>query len=310
MVGAMPPMAGNYFARHWRGELSLAVSYWANGVGATIAVFGLSALAATMDWTEAPELAAATAAGVLLFAVAVTAWQLVGIWRSAERHPGRGGSETWATIAKVMVIVGLVRTTIDASVSMVPQLGMTWEIVTGDSRYSGYTLRVLRGASVLEISGPIGFGLTNEVVGMLEAHPTIGTLHLESPGGRIEEAKKLCRLIRARGLLTYVSGECLSACTLAFLGGRERLVGPDAKLGFHAFDLPGGVYVQENLRRQGIDYYVEQGVERAFARRALDTPATEMWYPSFQELRDAGVITGIASESESTPAGSTPGALR
>src|SRR5947209_19993561 len=31
-----PPPSNNYFARHWRGELSLPKSYWVNGV-----VFGL-----------------------------------------------------------------------------------------------------------------------------------------------------------------------------------------------------------------------------------------------------------------------------
>ena len=288
--------AGNYFTRHWRGELSLPISYWVNGFAATIAVLGLAALAGQIDWTETPALAAAVAACVMLFAVAATLWQLVGIWRSAERHPVRGGSTGWATAAKVTVILGLLRTVVDVNVTLIPQLGMAWEIVTGDERFSGYTLRVLRDAAELEITGPIGFGLTNEVARTLDAHPSIGTLHLNSEGGRVEEAKKLGRLIKVRGLSTYVSGECLSACTVAFMGGEQRLVGPEAQLGFHAFDLPGGASLQADIMRDGIEFYVEQGVDRAFARRALDTPATGMWYPSRQELEAAGVVTGLAAE--------------
>jgi hypothetical protein len=303
------PTAGNYFTRHWRGELSLPISYWVNGFAAAIAVAGMAALAGQMDWTEMPELAAAVAAGVLLFAVVVTLWQLVGIWRSAERHPARGGRPGWATLAKVSVILGLLRTVVDVNVTLIPQLGMAWEIVTGDERFSGYTLRVLRDAAELEIAGPIGFGLTNEVERTLDAHPTIGALHLNSEGGRVTEAKKLGRLIKARGLSTYVAGECLSACTVAFMGGQERLVGPEAQLGFHAFDVPGGANLQADIKREGIEFYVEQGVDRAFARRALETPPTGMWYPSREELEGAGVITGLAGEGEFGLSGFTPAAL-
>ncbi len=301
---------GHYLARHWRGELSLPVSYWVNGVLGTMVVAGLAALAATMDWTEGPVLAASVAASVLLFGAAVTLWQLVGIWRSAVRHPARGGSRGWAIAAQVMVVLGGLAATVDVGGSLLPQLRMTWEIATGDPRFSGHTLRVLRDASELELSGPIGFGLTAEVERTLDAHPTIDALHLNSPGGRIAEAKKLGGMIQERGLTTYVSGECSSACTLVFLGGAKRLIGPDARVGFHAFELPGARGLKAQIRDEGIAFYVAQGVDRAFARRALETPATGMWYPSRAELESAGVVTGVAAEGEFGLSGFTADELR
>ena len=39
----------------------------------------------------------------------VAVWQLVGIWRSADRHPDRGGRRFWAGVAKVMVFIAVLR---------------------------------------------------------------------------------------------------------------------------------------------------------------------------------------------------------
>ncbi len=42
---------------------------------------------------------------------------------------------------------------------------------------------------------------------------------------------------------------CLSACTLAFAGGRERWLGGAGKLGFHAPDFPGMGPARTVIRR-------------------------------------------------------------
>ena len=70
---------------------------------------------------------------------------------------------------------------------------------------------------------------------------------LDSPGGSVIEALELGRTIRALGFNTEIGGHardkngnvvgpasaCFSACTLAFLGGRERYVDTDAMFGVH-----------------------------------------------------------------------------
>jgi len=84
----------SYVARHWRGELSLPVSYWINGGLVTV---GMNIIATLV------ELSGSAGAAVLYLVAAapVSIWQIVGIWRSADRrHDG------WATAAKVMTVIG------------------------------------------------------------------------------------------------------------------------------------------------------------------------------------------------------------
>ena len=74
---------------------------------------------------------------------------------------------------------------------------------------------------------------------ILAASPQIHVVHLNSFGGRIGEAEKLYNTIRENNLITYVSANCMSACTVAFAGGTERWLYQNAQLGFHAPTFPG-----------------------------------------------------------------------
>ena len=95
---------GNYIVRHWRGDLPLAVSYWLNGLLLTAAIAVASAVLSSWDITVAPRLLSASYAGLTLFAIAGSVWQLVGIWRSANRaieaHRSKGESAFWAGAAQ------------------------------------------------------------------------------------------------------------------------------------------------------------------------------------------------------------------
>jgi hypothetical protein len=76
-------------------------------------------------------------------------------------------------------------------------------------------------------------------------------LILNSGGGNLLQSLKLGNEIRAAGLATTVSdfdrgsdrlkagGICASACTYAFLGGVERSVGEDARIGVHQISSAG-----------------------------------------------------------------------
>jgi len=294
-----PPPKRNYFRRHWDGDLTLPITYWVNGFLGSLLVLGVVGAAGTLDWTESPARAAAAYVGALLFGIGVSIWQLVGVWRSAEKHSRRGGSAGWARAAQAAVVLGVLRMMFDLSQTAVPQLQEVLTIVTGDKDLAGHTLRVLREDTELEISGPISFGMTPEIEAVLDAHPSIKLVHLTSIGGRVEEAKKIARLLKARGLSTYVSSECTSACTLVFLGGERRLLNRNARMGFHRFDFPGQDFAaQASMRREGIDFYAAQGVDRKFAERVFDTPATAVWYPTVAELQAAGVVTALADETD------------
>ena len=59
-------------------------------------------------------------------------------------------------------------------------------------------------------------------------------LLLESPGGDVEDGIRVAREVRFQGLRTITRGACASACSLIFVGGKERvLMGPRARVGLH-----------------------------------------------------------------------------
>jgi hypothetical protein len=146
--------------------------------------------------------------------------------------------------------------------------------------------------------------LTDDFLKILRASPQIRVVHLNSIGGRIGEAESLNKVIRERSLSTYTSSHCLSACTVAFSGGRERWILRRAKLGFHGPAFPGmsDADLVEALNSQK-EIFTAAGIEARFISRALATPNKEMWNPSLDELRRANVITGISDGSDFAASG-------
>ena len=72
--------------------------------------------------------------------------------------------------------------------------------------------------------------------------PDNSTIYLDSPGGNVVAAIELGRIFRQHGLNTYVAAkqanriaQCLSACTLAFIGGKFRYLSDGALYGVHRF---------------------------------------------------------------------------
>lgn len=74
-----------------------------------------------------------------------------------------------------------------------------------------------------------------------------GFVVLDSPGGDLQAGIEIGKAIRLRGLTTAVlpGGDCASACALAWLGGRDRLLDVSGRVGFHA------AYRDQNGVRRG-----------------------------------------------------------
>lgn len=287
----------SYIARHWRGELSLPVSYFVNGmlVG-FLAYVVITALAPFIGRIGTPVGVFAAIVGIWLFALSITFWQVVGIWRSADRHPARGGSKGWATVAKIMVVIGILQTVHLFGTSGIPQIREGIQIVRGDISMGEHALRVLNNGTEIELAGGITVGVANEIEQLLAENPGVHTVHLNSGGGRIVEAENIRNLIEQRGLDTYVSAECLSACTIAYLGGKRRFIDADAKLGFHAGTYPGSSEGDvESINRSMVEAAVSRGVDRAFAEMAYMSESEEFWKPDNTALIAAGFVTEISN---------------
>jgi hypothetical protein len=85
---AVADKRSNFFARHWRGELSLPVAYWVVGLLTNALVAGsIAILAAWMSSkTYEPLRIFATVIAVWSIAALAITWQLVGVWRSATTY--------------------------------------------------------------------------------------------------------------------------------------------------------------------------------------------------------------------------------
>jgi hypothetical protein len=152
------------------------------------------------------------------------------------------------------------------------------------------TIHVLSGGSVIEISGSFSTTLPRDFVTVLAQTPQVRTVWLESPGGRVQPAIAIAKIIQSRGLDTYVGRFCVSACTLAFLGGHQRFLAPNARLGFHQAHLPDTPPERwDPVLRQA---YRAFGVPSDFIDHVLRTPPEALWFPTPSELSDASITTG------------------
>jgi hypothetical protein len=286
------PKRSNYFARHWRGELPLPVSYWVNGtLGFLLVAFSRGVLSAL---EPTGSLKAAVAAGIILYGLsfAVSVWHIVGTWRSASNHAERGGRAAWAALTKVVLVLGTANLLRFTAATTVPQIVECANILAGDTKLPPYEIRVLPGGDEVEFNGGIRAGSGKELERVLMAVPQAKVLHVNSMGGRIREAERMAELVRKRGLTTYTSEQCLSAATLVFISGKERVVSSRAKIGFHQAWLPGMTEQQRRASDQALrQTMLLAGVSDDFITHVLETSHESMWYPTMQEMRHAGVIT-------------------
>jgi hypothetical protein len=304
----------NFVARAWRGEYPLAVSYWVFGLLGNFAVgliaLGLSALFESRAGFQ-PTHVFAFILGVWLICIAISVWQSVSVWRSANQYIERKSLKLerapWAGVAKLMIVIAALQLAAAVVGYGVPQVTEASRMAfMGDPDIPEYFIRVMRNGTEAEITGGIKYGLVDDFKKILRASRQVRVVHLNSVGGRIGEGEKLYRLIRDEKLNTYVSAKCLSACTLAFSGGVERVLLHEAVLGFHRGSFAGEDQ-QDSPELQGQrKIFTEAGYDAPFIARALATPSSNMWKPSEAELLKSGVITKVSDGSDYAFSGLPP----
>lgn len=126
---------------------------------------------------------------------------------------------------------------------------------------------------------------------------------MNSPGGNVDEALRIGRLLRDREMDTLVLGgtACLSSCPYVFAGGTERLASREGVLGLHQhyYDAPGymPVYfaVEDIQRNQGetMAYLIEMGIDPGVMVHGLSTPPQEIYVLVEEELLGSRLVTAI-----------------
>ncbi|MER8960995.1 MULTISPECIES: hypothetical protein [unclassified Mesorhizobium] len=122
----------------------------------------------------------------------------------------------------------------------------------------------------------------------------------QSPGGNIQKAMELGRLIRRLRLSTaqFRAVECASACSLAFLGGVVRFAEPGS-IGVHRSSFSGDIPVNSKDAVSGIQqmtadiitYMIEMGVDPALLQLSLQYDSDDIRYLSRSEMAKYKVVT-------------------
>ncbi len=160
----------------------------------------------------------------------------------------------------------------------------------------------LRADGVLIAEGTIDRGAADRFAAEIDAFPTrITTVSFNSPGGALDEAIAIARLIRDHRIATEIpdGGICASSCPLAFAGGVARMVGAAAAVGVHQFyaatalhSAPSQAMADAQTTTARITrHLVEMGVDPGLWLHALDTPPQQLYYLSPRELMNYRLVT-------------------
>jgi hypothetical protein len=154
--------------------------------------------------------------------------------------------------------------------------------------------RIRTNGSALYVSGPIAAGLGDAVEKAITSTKGLRIVVLDSWGGDTHEAMRIATAIEGNHLSTGVDHRCASACTFIFAAGRERILLPPGKLGFHGCHDVLWYFPCKSGSEE--DYLVARGVDRGFAHKALEFDPSSVWFPTVAELLEARVVTGTTIE--------------
>jgi hypothetical protein len=279
--------------RFWRGEFSLALSFWVIGPLVVALAFilpeGVGWLVRGRDFNPLVIFAAIVAIWAILLILQV--YLTVGIWRSAKRQRvdalGRRG--LWGLAAQLVLALAALNTARLFVMTGVPELAEGFGMaLLDDPSLPPYSVRLMRGGTEAEIAGGFKYGLARDAEALFATAPQLRVVHLNSAGGRLGEAIKVARLITRRKLDTYTSATCASACAVAYAAGHQRYLRRGARLGFHRGIFAGNENAEAMKR-----LLLSAGIAPAFVDRAVAQPAESIWYPTDAELAGGKVVTAF-----------------
>ncbi len=169
----------------------------------------------------------------------------------------------------------------------------------------------LAAGGTLELTGTIDVGAAERFATEVEARGEYVTnVALNSPGGSLNDAIEIGDLLRERGFSTSVADGalCASSCPLILAAGVDRGAGRAAAVGVHQFSalLPAD-QVPSGLRATGdamanaqettariTRYLTRMGVDPAVWIHALETPPSQLYYLSYDEMETYRLITPAA----------------
>ncbi len=290
-----------YIRDHWRGEHSLAWSFWVSFVLLSVITYAIQELTSRLI-PEPHTLLYISLVEFVVFRVLIYPWQAVGVLRACERALQDYVPFYYVRPAQGIVLLGIIWVVVDGlGVLHVRNVAVDQAKRQQNlelSRQFNYSFELHGDGTLVHLFGPLDNGVTRDLEAFLGDHPAVQAIVLDSDGGSIYEGRGVARLIIERELATYSLSGCSSACATAFIGGSRRWLAPQARLGFHQYELQSRILMPDidsaaELRKD-FEQFALRGVDTEKLAPALSTPSANMWYPDHTLLLEAGVIHGIA----------------
>lgn len=281
-----------FWPRHWRGESGFWKSLLVFAILIPIVVYFVS-LQWVGKWSVLDAPRSRMLQGIIGFSLigAVAIWQFVGMWRasSTSKEPERSWFTRWLarSISAITAVIGLMMVTAAPSGLIELHAAATDQDEIGRQGHS-----VEADEETLQITGYMSWGLLDQVKNAFSENPGINTVILTSPGGHAAVGVRLYDLFRAHGVDTVADGLCGSACTIAFIGGKERILNKGAKLGFHSAAGSGRTLV-EAANNKLITTFREFGAGDDFIAQLIATPPEDVWYPDRKQLFANHIVTTV-----------------
>ncbi len=272
----------DYVSRHWQGEHPIWFSLLISLLGLRLILGSIPLFTnnlANYAW--------------LLGSLAVLAWQVRGAYFCAKSHydQSNDGLMQWAAYAAIIITITL--TTLQA----LDRIAGPAPKITEDMLDRPPPPRLSEDGGMLFLTGDISYDLSTGLQQRLAQPNKVHTVVLQSNGGMIYAARALALNIGKHGLNTHVNDECNSACSIVFMAGRQRTLGPQGKIGFHQYQYeklhPLQTKKLEQEQQVDRNFFISRGINSKFVQQIYQSEHQAIWQPSLEQLRAANVITHI-----------------
>ena len=138
----------------------------------------------------------------------------------------------------------------------------------------------------------------------------VSEIVLHSPGGSVDDALDMAKLIRERGLSTRVlpDGYCASSCPLVFAAGSERIAAKTAWIGVHQVfaltntvgSLAEGMEEAQRVSANAQSRLIEYGVDPRVWIHAMMTPKDQLYLFTPEELGELKLATKVETTGDAS----------